>query len=253
MIAPNPRLQPSRRPQSERPRQRRPRPRFNGRPLGARGDVQTTVLRVSRPCSARPLLQHYVTVVARLRRNRLHWGEFIAPAFGLLVFGYGGVPFLRMGAVEAHNREPGMMLLISLAITVAFVYSIGAVAFGVGEPFFWELVTLIVIFLLGHWVEMRSVRRASGALDHLADLMPHPPNGSQTVVSRRRFRSPNFSRMTSYLFAPGERASRRRRRGRGVERQRVDAHRRVQTRLRRSPVTRSSAGRQTETEAFASG
>jgi len=78
-----------------------------------------------------------------------------------------------MGAVEAHNREPGMMmLLISLAITVAFVYSIGAVAFGVGEPFFWELVTLIVIFLLGHWVEMRSVRRASGALDHLADLMP---------------------------------------------------------------------------------
>jgi len=65
-----------------------------------------------------------------------------------------------------------MMLLISLAITVAFVYSIGAVAFGVGEPFFWELVTLIVIFLLGHWVEMRSVRRASGALDHLADLMP---------------------------------------------------------------------------------
>jgi len=63
MIAPNPRLQPSRRPQSERPRQRRPRPRFNGRPLGARGDVQTTVLRVSRPCSARPLLQqHYVTV-----------------------------------------------------------------------------------------------------------------------------------------------------------------------------------------------
>jgi len=138
-----------------------------------------------------------------------------------------------MGAVEAHNREPGMMLLISLAITVAFVYSIGAVAFGgVGEPFFWELVTLIVIFLLGHWVEMRSVRRASGALDHLADLMPDTAERlTETVVSRRRFRSPNFSRMTSYLFARGERASRRRRRGRGVERQRVDAHRRVQTRL----------------------
>nr|WP_244509933.1 heavy metal translocating P-type ATPase [Halogranum gelatinilyticum] len=97
---------------------------------------------------------------------------FIAPVFGVLVFAYGGVPFLRMGAVEVRNREPGMMLLISLAITVSFVYSIAVVVSGIGEPFFWELVTLIVIFLLGHWVEMRSVRRASGALDELADLMP---------------------------------------------------------------------------------
>nr|WP_256030281.1 heavy metal translocating P-type ATPase [Natronomonas aquatica] len=99
--------------------------------------------------------------------------EFVAPVFGLIVFAYGGIPFLRMGAVEARNREPGMMLLISLAITVAFVYSLAAVVFGLGEPFFWELVTLIVIFLLGHWIEMRSVRRASGALDQLADLMPN--------------------------------------------------------------------------------
>ncbi|WP_380681138.1 heavy metal translocating P-type ATPase [Salinigranum sp. GCM10025319] len=98
--------------------------------------------------------------------------EFVAPALGVVIFAYGGVPFLRMGAVEARNREPGMMLLISLAITVAFVYSLTAVLFPVGEPFFWELVTLIVIFLLGHWIEMRSVRRASGALDELADLMP---------------------------------------------------------------------------------
>ncbi len=65
-----------------------------------------------------------------------------------------------------------MMLLISLAITVAFGYSIAAVALDIGEPLFWELVTLIVIFLLGHWIEMRSVRRASGALDELAELMP---------------------------------------------------------------------------------
>ncbi|MFC7097105.1 heavy metal translocating P-type ATPase [Halobaculum marinum] len=98
--------------------------------------------------------------------------EFVAPVLGFVVFAYGGVPFLRMGAVEARNREPGMMLLISLAITVAFGYSVAAVVFAVGEPFFWELVTLIVIFLLGHWVEMRSVRRASGALDQLAELMP---------------------------------------------------------------------------------
>ncbi len=98
--------------------------------------------------------------------------ELVAPVLGAAVFLYGGVPFLRMGAVEARNREPGMMLLISLAITVAFVYSVVAVAFDVGEPLFWELVTLIVIFLLGHWIEMRSVRRASGALDELAELLP---------------------------------------------------------------------------------
>ena len=97
---------------------------------------------------------------------------FVAPLLGAIVFVYGGVPFLRMAAVEVRNREPGMMLLISLAITVAFVYSIAAVAFDIGEPLFWELVTLIVIFLLGHWIEMRSVRRASGALDELAELMP---------------------------------------------------------------------------------
>ena len=96
----------------------------------------------------------------------------VGPVLGSVIFVYGGVPFLRMGAVEARNREPGMMLLISLAITVAFVWSVVAVAFGVGEPLFWELVTLIVIFLLGHWIEMRSVRRASGALDELAELLP---------------------------------------------------------------------------------
>ncbi len=98
--------------------------------------------------------------------------EFIGPVLGTVVFLYGGVPFLRMGAVEARKREPGMMLLISLAITVAFVYSVAAVALDIGEPFFWELVTLVVIFLLGHWIEMRSVRRASGALDELAELVP---------------------------------------------------------------------------------
>ncbi|WP_440766621.1 heavy metal translocating P-type ATPase [Natronorubrum sp. DTA7] len=98
--------------------------------------------------------------------------EFVGPVLGVAVFAYGGIPFLRMGAVEARNREPGMMLLISLAITVAFVYSVAAAVFDIGEPFFWELVTLIVIFLLGHWIEMRSVRRASGALDELAELLP---------------------------------------------------------------------------------
>ncbi|GAA5048966.1 hypothetical protein GCM10025751_21250 [Haladaptatus pallidirubidus] len=98
---------------------------------------------------------------------------WVTPIFAVGIFGYGGVPFLRMARVEAKNREPAMMMLISLAITVAFVYSIGAFFFLPGTmSFFWELVTLIDIMLLGHWLEMRSVRQASGALSELAKLMP---------------------------------------------------------------------------------
>jgi len=97
---------------------------------------------------------------------------WITPVFAVIVFVYGGVPFLSMAGVELENREPGMMTLISLAITVAFVYSLGSLVVPGTTPFFWELVTLIDIMLLGHWIEMRSVRAASGALDELAKLMP---------------------------------------------------------------------------------
>ena len=97
------------------------------------------------------------------------WIPFV---FSLIIFAYGGLPFLRMAVPEIRNREPGMMTLISLAISVAFVYSLAAQLFGLGEGFFWELVTLIDIMLLGHWLEMRSVRQASGALNELARLMP---------------------------------------------------------------------------------
>jgi Cu2+-exporting ATPase len=77
-----------------------------------------------------------------------------------------------MAGTELKNRQPGMMTLISLAITVAFVYSIATLFVNLGAGFFWELVTLIDVMLLGHWLEMRSVRQASGALDELAKLMP---------------------------------------------------------------------------------
>ena len=93
-------------------------------------------------------------------------------ALSLVIFAYGGVPFLRLAVPEIRNREPGMMTLISLAISVAFFYSLAAQLLALGEGFFWELVTLIDIMLLGHWLEMRSVRQASGALQHLAQLMP---------------------------------------------------------------------------------
>src|SRR5512143_1313377 len=86
------------------------------------------------------------------------WVVFI---FATIVFVYAGIPFLQMAVPEIRNREPGMMTLISLAISVSLVYSIAAQLFGLGEGFFWELVTLIDIMLLGHWLEMRSVRQAS--------------------------------------------------------------------------------------------
>ena len=98
--------------------------------------------------------------------------EWINPVFAVVVFAYGGVPFLRMAVPELRDSAPGMMTLISMAISVAFVYSLASVAFPTQSAFFWELVTLIDIMLLGHWIEMRSVRRASSALDELAKLMP---------------------------------------------------------------------------------
>lgn len=98
--------------------------------------------------------------------------QWIVPLFSVIIFGYGGLPFLQMAVPELRKRQPGMMALISLAISVAFVYSLLNEFFRFGETFFWELVTLIDIMLLGHWLEMRSVRQASGALNELAKLMP---------------------------------------------------------------------------------
>jgi P-type Cu2+ transporter len=94
--------------------------------------------------------------------------------FGLstIVFFYGGWPFLKGLWDELKDKNPGMMTLIAVAITVAYVYS-SAVVFGLeGMDFFWELATLIVIMLLGHWIEMKSVMGASRALELLVQMMP---------------------------------------------------------------------------------
>jgi Cu2+-exporting ATPase len=113
--------------------------------------------------------------------------QWLEPLFSIIVFFYGGVPFLQMAAPELRNRQPGMMTLISLAISVAFIYSLATLFLVRQESFFWELVTLIDIMLLGHWIEMRSVRQASGALNELAKLMPDTaerlrPDGSTEAV-----------------------------------------------------------------------
>jgi P-type Cu2+ transporter len=98
--------------------------------------------------------------------------SYVVFALASILFFYGGWPFLTGLADELRKKQPGMMTLIALAITVAYVYSTATV-FGLsGQPFFWELATLIVVMLGGHWLEMKSVMRASGALDKLMELMP---------------------------------------------------------------------------------
>lgn len=114
-----------------------------------------------------PMIQHWLTV---------HW-EFIGSnyllfALSTVVFFYGGFPFLKGFVSEVKAKSPGMMLLIGFAITVAYAYSV-AIVFGLqGMDFFWELSTLILIMLLGHWIEMKSIAGASRELELLVQLMP---------------------------------------------------------------------------------
>ena len=99
---------------------------------------------------------------------------WIAPVLGTAMYVVGGRPFLAGAVGEIRSREPGMMLLIGLAITVAFLASCGATVglFDHRLEFWWELALLIVIMLLGHWVEMRSLAQTSSALSSLAALLP---------------------------------------------------------------------------------
>jgi P-type Cu2+ transporter len=113
--------------------------------------------------------------------------SYILFALSTAVFLYGGYPFLKGFVDELKSKTPGMMTLVALAISIAYVYS-AAVVFGVpGLVFFWELATLIDIMLLGHWLEMRAIMAASSALEELARLMPAEahkilPDGSQLDV-----------------------------------------------------------------------
>ena len=99
--------------------------------------------------------------------------QWIAPVLGTAVFFYGGWVFIQGAMRELHDRLPGMMTLIALAISVAFIFS-AAVTLGYpGMPLWEELATLVTIMLLGHWIEMRSISQAQGALGELARLLPN--------------------------------------------------------------------------------
>ncbi|MGB9906041.1 MAG: copper-translocating P-type ATPase [Candidatus Saccharicenans sp.] len=103
---------------------------------------------------------------------RLPFHSYILFALSAVIFAYGGWPFLTGLVDELRARQPGMMTLIGTAITVAFIYSSATVFFIRGHDFFWELATLTVIMLLGHWVEAKSVLGASRALEELVKIMP---------------------------------------------------------------------------------
>lgn len=148
-----------------------------------------------------PMVQHFLGLKEALRFN----GDmYILFALSSFLFFYGGWPFLTGLIDELKKKQPGMMTLIALAISVAYFYS-SAVVFGVtGEVFFWELATLIDIMLLGHWIEMKSVMGASKALEELAKLMPDEAhkiddNGNVTDV-----KVSSLQHNDKLLIKPGE-------------------------------------------------
>lgn len=128
---------------------------------------------------------------------------YVLWALSTFVYFYGGWPFLKGLASELQDRRPGMMTLIGLAISVAYIYS-SVVVFGVsGEIFFWELATLIDVMLLGHWIEMKTVAGASQAVESLVKLLPseaHRVRGGKTEdVFLREIKSGD-----TVLVKPGE-------------------------------------------------
>lgn len=146
-----------------------------------------------------PMIQMFLGVDWRFPGD-----SYVLLALSTFLFFYGGWPFLKGARDELKRRSPAMMTLITLAIIVAYVYS-AATVFGVqGSDFFWELASLIVIMLLGHWIEMRSVMGASKALEELARLMPE--NAHMIMDNGETMDMPVSSLKTgqAVLVKPGE-------------------------------------------------
>jgi len=148
-----------------------------------------------------PMIQAFLGIKADLS---FRGDAYLLWALSSAVFFYGGGPFLKGLFDELGEKQPGMMTLIAIAISTAYIYS-SVVVFGLpGKVFFWELATLIDIMLLGHWIEMKSVMGASRALEELAKLMPSNahkvmPDGSTKEVSVEEIKQGD-----KVLIKPGE-------------------------------------------------
>jgi Cu2+-exporting ATPase len=146
-----------------------------------------------------PMIQSLLNISFTFTGDR-----YILFALSSFIYFYGGWPFLKGLVDELKKAQPGMMTLIAVAVTVAYVYS-SVVVFGLkGRVFFWELATLIDIMLLGHWIEMKSVMGASKALEELARLMPKEGHLIQDDGSTKDVRLEELSKGDKVLVKPGE-------------------------------------------------
>ena len=148
-----------------------------------------------------PLIQQFIGIQDSVS---FEGSKYLLFTFSSFVFFYGGWPFLSGLANELKNKNPGMMTLIGLAISVAYFFS-SAVVFGFqGKLFFWELATLVDIMLLGHWIEMRSVMGASRALEELAKLMPDTAHKLGDDGETEDIKVSNLKNEDKILIKPGE-------------------------------------------------
>jgi Cu2+-exporting ATPase len=138
------------------------------------------------------------------------WGiDLIGPVLGSVVFWWGGWPFLTGGVAEVRDRQPGMMLLISMAITVAYGASLATSLDWLDLEFWWELAALVTIMLLGHWQEMKAIGQAQGALDALAELLPDDaervgPDGQVETVTLAELRPGDIVLVRSGARVPAD-------------------------------------------------
>ncbi len=148
-----------------------------------------------------PMIQNFLGIREALRFPGNLYVLFVLSS---VVFFYGGYPFLQGIVDELKKGNPGMMTLIAVAISTAYIYS-GSVVFWLkGKIFFWELVTLIDIMLLGHWIEMKSVMGASRALEELARLMPSEAHQVMPDGSLKNVPIENLTGGDRVLIKPGE-------------------------------------------------
>ncbi|MFC7061733.1 heavy metal translocating P-type ATPase [Halobacillus seohaensis] len=132
------------------------------------------------------------------------YDQYVLFSLSTFVFFYGGWPFLTGAISELKNKNPGMMMLIALAITVAYGYSCIVVFGWPGRNFFWELATLVDIMLLGHWIEMKSVMGASNALQELVKLMPNEAHRLKEDGETEDVKVDQLSNEDHILVKPGE-------------------------------------------------